>query len=97
NNCFKNTVLPIVLDADVVDGLFQEMYASESYQLSISLEKQIITKPNGDTIAFDVDNFRKHCLLNGLDDIGITLQDAELIRQFEVQWKEKSPWIFNAL
>lgn len=96
NNCFKNGLLPIVLDADIVDQLFNEMYAAEGYQLTIDLEAQLIRKPNGEEISFEVDGFRKHCLINGLDDIGITLQDADAIRVFEKKWQEQSPWLFNA-
>lgn len=97
NNCFKNGVLPIVLDADIVDRLFVEMYAQEGYQLTVDLEAQLIRTPSGETIPFDVDAFRKHCLLNGLDDIGITLQDVDAIREFESQWQKKSPWLFGAI
>ena len=97
NNCFKNGVLPIALDAATVDALFEEMYAQEGYTLTVDLEAQTIAKPNGETIDFEVESFRKHCLLNGLDDIGLTLQDAEDISRFESQWKEKSPWLFGAI
>ncbi|MDC3332697.1 3-isopropylmalate dehydratase small subunit [bacterium] len=95
NNCFKNGLLPIVLDADIVDGLFKEMYASEGYQLTIDLEAQVIRKPDGGEIAFDVDPFRKYCLLNGLDDIGITLQDADAISEYEKKWQKTCPWLFE--
>lgn len=97
NNCFKNALLPIVLSADVVDRLFQQMYDNEGYQLTVDLQKQAISTPQGETIAFEVDEFRKHCLLNGLDDIGLTLQDADAIRAFEEKYKKQSPWLFNAL
>ena len=97
NNCFKNGLLPIVLDRKAVDQLFQEVAASEGFQLEIDLTKQIISKPNGSTLKFSVDEFRKNCLLNGLDDIGLTLEDAELIRVYESQWRQKSPWYFGAL
>lgn len=96
NNCFKNGILPIVLDAAIVDRLFQEMYDEEGYQLTIDLEAQVIKTPKGEEIAFDVDPFRKHCLLNGLDDIGITLQDADAIREYETKWKQQSPWLFES-
>ena len=95
NNCFKNSILPIVLEADIVDQLFKEMYAEEGYQLTVDLESQSVTKPNGEKIVFDVDPFRKRCLLNGLDDIGITLQDADEIRNYEKELQEKSPWLFG--
>ncbi|ARN75934.1 3-isopropylmalate dehydratase small subunit [Oceanicoccus sagamiensis] len=97
NNSFKNGLLPIVLDAAIVDELFKEMYATEGYQLTVDLEAQVIRKPNGDEIPFEVDAFRKHCLLNGLDDIGITLQDADAIREFETKWQQKAPWLFGAV
>ncbi len=97
NNCFKNGLLPIVLDEAVVDQLFEEMYAQEGYELTIDLEKQQIVKPNGDTIDFEVDAFRKHCLLNGLDDIGLTLEDADDIRAYEEKRREQAPWLFDAV
>ena len=92
NNCFKNGLLPIVLDKEVVDGLFAEVEANEGYTLEIDLESQQVRKPDGDAIAFDVDAFRKHCLLNGLDDIGLTLEDSAKIAEFEASWREQSPW-----
>ncbi|WP_231757807.1 3-isopropylmalate dehydratase small subunit [Microbulbifer elongatus] len=97
NNCFKNGLLPIVLEEDVVEQLFQEMYAEEGYQLTIDLEKQQVIKPSGDTIDFEVDAFRKHCLLNGLDDIGLTLEDADAIRAYEAKRREQAPWLFDAV
>ena len=97
NNCFKNGILPIVLDADVVDRLFQQMYATEGYELSIDLEQQVVQTPSGESIHFDVDAFRKHCLLNGLDDIALTLESAEAIRSFEQNWRQKSPWLFDVI
>lgn len=96
NNCFKNGLLPVVLDAKVVDQLFKEMYEQEGYQLTVDLKAQVVRKPNGEEIAFDVDSFRKHCLLNGLDDIGLTLQDADDIHDFEIRWKQQSPWLFRS-
>ena len=95
NNCFKNGMLPIVLAEEVVEQLFQEMYAQEGYSLTIDLERQVVIKPNGDELAFDVDEFRKHCLLNGFDDIGLTLQDAEKITAYEQARKKTAPWLFN--
>lgn len=95
NNCFKNGILPIVLDADTVDRLFQEMYANEGYQLDVDLEAQTVTTPSGEVIAFDVESGRKHCLLNGLDDIGITLQQADAIRQYEAKRRQEAPWLFS--
>lgn len=97
NNCFKNGLLPIVVDEDTVEQLFQEMYANEGYELTIDLAKQQIIKPNGETIGFEVDEFRKHCLLNGLDDIGLTLEDADDIRAYEAKRREQAPWLFDAV
>jgi 3-isopropylmalate/(R)-2-methylmalate dehydratase small subunit len=94
NNSFKNGLLPIVLEETIIDGLFSEVAATEGYELTIDLENQNIVKPNGDTIPFEVDAFRKHCLLNGLDDIGLTLQDAADITAYEVIRKASSPWLF---
>ena len=95
NNCFKNGMLPIVMAEDVVEQLFQEMYAEEGYSLTVDLEKQVVIKPNGDEIAFEVDAFRKHCLLNGFDDIGLTLQDADKITAYEEARRKSAPWLFN--
>ena len=97
NNCFKNSVLPIVLDAATVDRLFGEMYASEGYELTVDLARQVVTTPGGAEFGFDVDEFRKHCLLNGLDDIGLTLESAGAIRSFEEGWREQSPWLFDVI
>ena len=94
NNCFKNGILPIVQPDDVVEQLFQEMYASEGYQLTIDLPNQVIIKPNGEQIAFEVDEFRKHCLINGLDDIGLTLVDADAIKEYEAKRQISAPWLF---
>jgi 3-isopropylmalate/(R)-2-methylmalate dehydratase small subunit len=97
NNCFKNGILPVVLDDAVVDRLFKEMYATEGYQLTIDLPEQVVRTPSGEAIAFEVDAFRKHCLLNGLDDIALTLESADAIRNFEQKWRDQSPWLFGAL
>lgn len=95
NNCFKNGLLPIVLDESIVDGLFKEVEAKPGYELTVDLENQVIEKPDGSTIEFDVDSFRKHCLLNGLDDIGITLQDADDIKAYEDKRRQSAPWLFD--
>lgn len=95
NNCFKNGLLPIMLEKEVVDGLFAEVEACEGFALEIDLESQQVRKPDGTALAFEVDAFRKHCLLNGLDDIGLTLEDSNKIAQFETSWREKSPWYFT--
>ena len=97
NNCFKNGLLPIVLEEEIVEQLFQEMYAAEGYELTIDLEAQVVIKPNGETHAFEVDAFRKHCLLHGLDDIGLTLEDADDIRAYEAKRREQAPWLFDAV
>ena len=97
NNSFKNGLLPITLDEATIDQLFNEVESNEGYQLTVDLAGQQIVKPNGETIAFEVDAFRKHCLLNGLDDIGITLQDAEDIKRFEAQRKQQLPWMFDVI
>ena len=94
NNCFKNGLLPIVLDAQIVDRLFRAMFANEGYQLTIDLPNQQIITPEGEKIAFEVGSFSKHCLLNGLDDIDITLQDENEIHAFEKKWRQQAPWLF---
>ncbi len=94
NNCFKNGILPIVLSAEDVDTLFKEMYDNEGYQLTIDLPEQTITAPSGKVYMFEVDAFRKHCLLNGLDDIELTLQEADSIKAFEEKHKNAAPWLF---
>ncbi len=93
NNCFKNGLLPIVLPADVVDGLFQAVFAQEGYALTIDLAAQRIIKPDGSSIAFEVDAFRKESLLGGLDDIGLTLRHADKIKAFEAQRLADKPWL----
>jgi len=94
NNCFKNGVLPIVLDAATMDRLFDAAARTEGYRLQVDLEAQTIVTPDGDCIRFEVDAFRRHCLLNGLDDIGLTLQDADAIRAYEARRKQEAPWLF---
>lgn len=95
NNCFKNGMLPIVLAADSIDDLFNQVAASEGYELSVDLQAQTVTTPNGAVYSFEVDAFRKHCLLNGLDDIGLTMQQQDKIKLFETQHKQAQPWLFN--
>jgi len=94
NNCFKNGVLPIVLPGAVMDRLFEEAQATPGYRLHVDLEAQTITTPAGEAIAFTVDAFRRHCLLNGLDDIGLTLQRADRIRAYEARRRAEAPWLF---
>ena len=95
NNCFKNGLLPVVLAEDIVDSLFTEMYAEEGYQLTVDLQQQKVITPQGVEYGFEVDEFRKHCLLNGLDDIGLTLQYADDIKAFENSHQQQSPWLFG--
>ncbi len=97
NNCFKNGLLPIVLAEETVDELFRECYEQDGYQLTIDLERQVIVKPNGEEIAFEVDEFRRHCLLHGLDDIGLTLEQADAIRAYEERKRQETPWLFGAI
>lgn len=94
NNCFKNGMLPLVLPEAVVSQLFAELYATEGYSLTVDLNTQQVITPSGERFDFEVDAFRKHCLLHGLDDIGLTLQDAELIRAYESRRKVEAPWLF---
>jgi 3-isopropylmalate/(R)-2-methylmalate dehydratase small subunit len=94
NNCFKNGLLPIKLDAAIVDKLFKEVVAQEGYRLIVDLEMQVIIAPSGMAYQFEVDAFRKHCLLNGLDDIGLTLQHVDDIKAFEVKHRAAQPWLY---
>lgn len=93
NNCFKNGVLPIKLAADKVDALFKAVVAAPGYKLQIDLEQQCITAPDGTVYTFDVDGHRKHCLLNGLDDIGLTLQHVADISAYEAKHLAAQPWL----
>ena len=97
NNCFLNGILPIALADDVVEALFQQMYATPGYELTVDLEEQQVTTPEGVVHAFEVDEFRRHCLLNGLDEIGLTLREADAIRAYEQRHKARSPWLFDAI
>ena len=95
NNSFKNGLLPIILDTSDVDELFRQVEAEPGYQLAIDLAAQTVTRPDGKAYSFEIDEFRKHCLLHGLDDIGLTLQDADAIRAFETRHKAAQPWLFR--
>ena len=97
NNCFKNGMLPVILSEKDVDELFKECFANIGYQLTVDLENQKVISPSGKEYPFEVDAFRKHCLLNGLDDIGLTLQNADDILAFEVKAKAERPWVFAEL
>ena len=94
NNCFKNALLPVVLTAEQVDRLFDLAASGEPVQLTVSLENQTVSLGDGTQWSFEVNDFRKYCLINGLDDIGITLQDADAIRAFETKHQQQSPWLF---
>ncbi|WP_374399104.1 3-isopropylmalate dehydratase small subunit [Niveibacterium sp.] len=95
NNCFKNGLLPIKLPAAEVDDLFDQVNATPGYKLRIDLDAQTVTRPDGKVIPFDVDPFRKYCLLNGFDDIGLTLRHADKIREFEARRQAEQPWLFT--
>lgn len=95
NNCYKNGLLPIVLDSAVVEQLFNESTATEGYRLNVDLASQTVTTPAGQVFSFDITGHRKHCLLNGLDEISLTLQHADAIKAFEVQRKIEQPWLFS--
>ena len=97
NNSFKNGLLPIVLSEEIVDELFQGVFGAEGYSLEVDLANQVVNTPDGKSIPFDVDPFRKHCLLEGLDDIGITLADTDAIKAFESKHEAAVPWVFNAI
>jgi len=94
NNCFKNGILPIVLSDTEMDVLFFETQAQEGYQLRIDLHVQTVTTPKGQVFSFEVDDFRKHCLLNGLDDIALTLGYADEIHVYEEKRKKEAAWLF---
>ncbi len=96
NNCVKNGILLIVLDEKIVEQFFQETVAKPGYTLAVDLEKQTITKPDGSVQQFDIEASRKHILLNGLDDIGLTLQHAEAIKIFEAKARTQTPWLYSA-
>ena len=96
NNCFKNGLLPIVLDATIVDQLFKETEVIDGYKLTVDLEAQTLMTPSGQSFEFKVDEFRKYCLLNGLDDIGLTLHHVDEIKAYEERRKKEVPWLFNA-
>lgn len=96
NNCFKNGLLPIVLSEEQVEQLFVETVANEDYRLQIDLQAQTVTTPSGEVFGFEVDEFRKHCLLNGLDEIGLTLEHADEISAYEARRRAEAPWLFGA-
>ncbi len=97
NNCFKNGLLPIVLPETTVAQLFDEVAAFPGYQLTIDLERQVIVRPQGEEIPFEVQAFRKYCLLNGFDDIGLTLRQSDKIKAFEAQRLATKPWLAHSM
>ena len=97
NNCFKNGLLPIVLEESQVARLFDEVAAFPGYALTVDLERQVVIEPQGRELAFEVEPFRKRCLLNGLDDIALTLRHAGLIREFETAHLARRPWLSNTI
>lgn len=97
NNCFKNGVLPVILSEDEVDTLFSELAAADGYQLDIDLASQTVTSDSGQIFNFSLDQFRKQCLLEGLDEIGLTLTQSEKIKQYEIEREKSQPWVYGAI
>ncbi len=95
NNCFKNGILPVTVTKDQLDALMADASDRENPELTVDLETQTITRPNGATVSFEIDEFRRECLLNGLDDIGLTLQKVEKIDSYEAQQRESQPWLYR--
>ena len=95
NNAFKNGVLPVVLDAATIDALFVQIEDTPGFTLTVDLRAQTVTTPGGVSHGFEVDEFRKYCLLNGLDDIGLTLQHADAISAYEERRRQEAPWLFE--
>ncbi len=95
NNSFKNGILPVVLEEEVIDSLFQKATQNVALTITVDLEKQELYLSDGVVIPFEVDAFRKHCLLDGLDDIALTLRHADEIKSFEEWWRKQAPWIFS--
>ena len=93
NNCFKNGILPIILPQEQVDALMADAEKGENARMTIDLDAQEITMSDGETVAFEVDAFKKHCLLNGLDDIGLTMEKVETIDAFETKASAAYPWV----
>ena len=97
NNCYKNGLLPVVLSEQQVEELFNETNAFNGYQLTIDLDKQVVLTPSGQGYEFDIAPFRKYCMLNGFDDIGLTLRHADKIKAYEAERVAKMPWLNNRL
>jgi len=96
NNCFKNGILPIILPQEIVDTLMEDARNGANATFTVDLEKQEITRPDGGKVSFDVDAFRKHCLLNGLDDIGLTMKKTDTIGSYEADQRQRQPWLYAA-
>ena len=97
NNCFKNGVLLVILTETEVDELFQELASDEGYHLNIDLAAQTVTTDSGKVFSFELDEFRKECLLSGLDEIGLTLTSSDLIKEYEIEREKQHPWVFGAI
>ena len=97
NNCFKNGLLPVILTEQQVDLIFTEMNATEGYRLTIDLVSQKVIRPCGESFDFEIDDFRKDCLIKGLDEIGLTLQSADAIKEYEKTRAANQPWVFGAI
>lgn len=97
NNCFKNGLLPVILTEQQVSGLFDELYREPGYQLTVDLTEQTVVTAGGRSYGFEIDEFRKQCLLQGLDEIGLTLQHAPAIKRYEERRAERHPWVFGAI
>ena len=97
NNCFKNGVLPVILTESEVDELFQELASDEGYHLNIDLAVQTVTTDSGKVFSFELDEFRRECLLSGLDEIGLTLTSSDLIKEYEIEREKQHPWVFGAI
>ena len=96
-SCFKNGLLPIVLPESAMDLLFNETFAFPGYELTIDLDRQVVVRPQGEEIPFEVQAFRRYCLMNGFDDIGLTLRHADKIRSYEAQRLATKPWLAHTL
>ena len=97
NNSFKNGMLPIVLSEAQIAQIFDELYAFPGYTLTVDLDRQVIVKPSGEELPFEVQAFRKYCLLNGFDDIGLTLRNSDKIKAFEAQRLAEKPWLAHTV
>ena len=93
NNCFKNGILPIKLPQAVCDALMEDAKLGANARVTIDLERQVVVRPNGEEIRFEVDAFRKHCLLHGLDDVGLTMQKGTAIDAYEAKRRDEAPWM----